>query len=69
MSKNPWQNYSALILDKISMVFLRLLGMIKIHLSQAKSKNNNDTAVFDSLVLVVVIGNFYQFPPVIGRSL
>ncbi len=39
------------------------------HLSQAKGKTNNGTAVLDGLALVIVMGDFYQFPPVVGRSL
>lgn len=59
MLKSPWQNHSALILDKISIVSLKLLGMIVICLSQTKSKINNDVAVLSDLPLVIVIGDFY----------
>ncbi len=38
-------------------------------LSQAKDKTNNDTAVLGGFALVIVMGNFYQFSPVVGRSL
>ena len=69
MPKNPWQNYSVLILDEISMIFLRLLRMINLHFSQAKGKTNNNTAVLDSLALIIVMGDFYQFLPITGRSL
>ena len=69
MQKSFWQNHLALILDEISMVSLKLLGMIDMCLSQAKSKTNNDIAVLDGLALIIVMGNFYQFPPVTGRSL
>ncbi len=51
------------------MVSLRLLEMIDMRLSQAKSKTNNDTAVLGGLALVIVMGDFYQFLPVTGRSL
>lgn len=43
------------------MVSLRLLGIIDIHLNQAKSKTNNNTAVLGGLVLVIVMRDFYQF--------
>ncbi len=69
MPKRPWQNRLALILNEISMVTLRLLGMIVMRLSQAKGKTNNDTAVLGELALVIVMGYFYQLPPVTGRSL
>ncbi len=69
MPKGPWQNQSTLILDEISMVSLWLLEMIDMCLSQANDKTNNDTAVLDRLALVIVIGDFYQFPSVTRRSL
>ncbi len=69
LAKGPWQNYSALILDEISMVFLKLLSIVDMRLSQPKGKTNNDTAVLGDLALVIVMGDFYQFPPVVGRSL
>ena len=51
------------------MVFLKLLSIVDMHLSQAKSKTNNNTAVLGGFALVIVIVDFYQFPPVVGRSL
>lgn len=61
MLKSLWQNHSALILDKISMISLKLLGMIFMRLSQTKIKINNDITVLNDLSLVIVIGDFYQF--------
>ncbi len=69
MAKGPWQNHSALILDEISMVSLKLLLTVDMHLSQAKGKTNNDTTVLGGLALVIVMEDFYQFPPVVRRSL
>ncbi len=34
-----------------------------------KGKTNNDTAVLGGLALVIVMGDFYQFSSVTGRSL
>ncbi len=51
------------------MVSLKLLSTIDMYLSQAKGKTNNDTAVLGGLALVIVMGDFYQFPPVVRRSL
>ncbi len=67
--KSPWQNHLALILDEISMVFLSLQSTVDMRLSQAKGKTNNNTAVFGDLALVIVMGDFYQFLLVVGRSL
>ncbi len=69
LAKGPWQNRLALILDEISIVSLKLLSIVDIRLSQAKDKTNNETTVLDSLALVIVMGDFYQFAPVVGRSL
>ncbi len=69
LAKSFWQNRSALILDEISMVSLKLLSTIDMCLSQAKDKTNNDTAVLGRLAMVIVMRDFYQFPPVVGRSL
>ncbi len=38
-------------------------------LTQTKGKTNNDTTVSGGLALVIVMGDFYQFPPVVERSL
>ena len=38
-------------------------------LSQAKDKTNNDTVVLGGLTLVIVMGDFYQFSPVVERFL
>ena len=51
------------------MVSLKLLSTVDICLSQTKCKTNNDTAVLGDLALIIVMGDFYQFPPVVGRSL
>lgn len=51
------------------MVSLKLLSTVDMRLSQPKGKTNNDTAVLGGLTLVIVMGDFYQFPPVVGRSL
>ena len=67
--KDPWQNRLALILDEISMVFLRLLEIIDICLSQAKGKTNNDVAILGGLALTIVMGDFYQFFPVTRQFL
>ena len=59
LAKGPWQNRLALILDKISMVFLKLLSTVEMCLNQVKSKTNNNSAVFGSLALVIVLRDFY----------
>ena len=69
MEKGPWQNYLALIINQITIISLKLLLSVDMHLSQRKSKINNDTVVLGGLALIIVIKDFYQFPPMVGRSL
>lgn len=69
MAKNSCQNYWALILDKISMVFLKLILIVDMRLSQAKHKTNNDTIVLNSMALIIVIEDLYKFFPIVGKSL
>ena len=69
MAKDLWENSLALILDEISMVFLKLLSTVDICLNQVKSKISNNTAVLGGLAFIIVIGNFYQFFLVFERFL
>lgn len=61
MPKDSWQNGLALILNKISMVFLKLLSIIDMRVRQVNNKINNATVVLVGLALVMVIEDFYQF--------
>ena len=63
-----WTRCSALIIDEISMIDLKLLATIDKQLQKAKCFSASSTAVFGGLSLVILTGNFYQFPPVIGQS-
>ena len=69
MAKGPWQNRLGLIMEKIRIVSLKLLLTINICLSQEKGKTNNDTTVLSGLALIIVMGDFYQFSPVVRKSL
>lgn len=61
MIKSFQQNYIALILNKISMVSLKLLRIIDNYFSQTKNKANNDIIVLDGMTLIIVKRDFYQF--------
>lgn len=41
--------------------------MVYSQLSQAKKRKNNNIALFENLVLVIIIENFCQFPPMIRK--
>lgn len=51
------------------MVLLKLLATVDAVLSEAKEKPDNNTAVSGGLAIVILMGDFYQFPPVVGRLL
>ena len=51
------------------MVSLKLPATVDMRLSPAKDKTSNDIAVLGGLALIIVIGDFYQFPLVVERLL
>ena len=67
--KRPWQNRTTFIKDEISMILLKLLSTVDSQLSQVKEKKDNNTAVLGGLALVIIIEDFYQFPPIVGKFL
>lgn len=50
-------------------MFLKLLATVNTLFSQAKKKPNNDTSVFGGLVNVILMGNLYQFLPMVEKLL
>ena len=64
--RGPWPQRSALIIDEISMLDLKMLATIDQQLLQAKRLSQESTAVFRRLSLVLLIGDFYQFAPITG---
>lgn len=59
MGKSFWQNHLALIIDKISIVSLKLLSIVDSHQNQTKGKIDNDTTVLGGLDLIIVMGDFF----------
>lgn len=66
---NLWTARCIMIVDEISMVKLEMLSNIGKQLAKARGLSNSSTAVFGGLPIVIVMGNFYQFPPIAGRPL
>lgn len=64
-----WTRRFALIIDEISMVELDMLSNIGKQLAKARGLGNDSTAVFGGLPIVILMGDFYQFSPVVGRPL
>ncbi len=66
---SQWLYRSSLIIDEVSMIDLKLLTSMDKQLRKAKGTNSHSTTVFGGLPLVVLMGDFYQFAPVLGRAL
>ena len=64
-----WSYYSSLIVDKVSMISLKLLTSMDKQLYKTQEMSPNSTTVFDGLFLVILIDDFYQFVPVQARFL
>ncbi len=58
-----------MIVDEISMVELEILSNMGKQLAKAQGLSNSSMAVFGGLPIVIVMGDFYQFPPIAGRPL
>ncbi len=64
-----WTKRCTLIIIEVSMVMLDMLSNIVKQLAKAKGLSSESTAMFRGLPIVILIGGFYQFPPVIGQPL
>ena len=64
-----WRNKTAIIVDKMSMVSLDFFATVDLYLGRAKSLYKNLSAVFGGLSIVIFLDDFFQFSPVIKRSL
>ena len=49
------------------MVKLEMLSNMGKQLAKARGLSNFNMAVFGGLLIVIVMENFYQFPPIAGR--
>lgn len=58
-----------MIIDKISIVLLKLLTTVNTQLSQAKGKSDKNIFVLGRLVIMILIEDFYQFPLVVEKPL
>ena len=69
VNTNAWTRRTSLIVDEISIVSLKLLCSMNSKIQQAKGHDQNSTALFGGLSLVIFMGNFFQFTPVGGKPL
>ncbi len=63
-----WLYCSSLIIDKVNMIDLKLLTSIDKQLQKARRLDSHLTTVFDRLLLLVLMRDFYQFAPVLGKE-
>ena len=58
-----------MIIDKISMLDLKMLATIDQQLLHAKGLPRELMAIFGGLSLILLMGDFYQFAPIAERAL
>lgn len=64
-----WSQKTVMIIDEISMVDLAALSIINTHCKVARSLDRSSTDLFGGLPIVILMGDFHQFPPVQGQPL
>ena len=67
--RSLWTDKTILIIDEISMVSSRLMNSIDKQSNIIKNLDCNSTAAFGGLPVVIVLGDFRQFPPVRAKAL
>jgi hypothetical protein len=58
-----------MIIDEVSMIDLSALSIINTHSKVARSLDRSSPDLFGGLPVVILMGDFYQFPPVQGQAL
>lgn len=58
-----------MIIDKINVVELEILSYMGKQLARAHGLSNPNTLVFGDLLIVIVMGNFYQFLLIVKHPL
>jgi len=64
-----WSQKTIMIIDEVGMIDLSALSTINTHCKTARSLHRSSPDVFGGLPLVMLIGDFHQFPPVRGQPL
>ncbi|KAJ5195495.1 uncharacterized protein N7498_008933 [Penicillium cinerascens] len=64
-----WSRKTIMIIDEVSMVDLSALSIINTHCKIARSLDRSSLDLFGGLPIVILMGDFYQFPPVQGQAL
>ena len=58
-----------MVIDEISMTDLQYLSRINKRCTMARSLRSDSSELFGGLPIVILMGDFYQFPPVKGLPL
>lgn len=64
-----WSRKTIMIVDEVSMLDLRMITVIDNQCKIAKALDRSSPDHFDGLPVVIFIGDFFQFPPVLGPAL
>jgi hypothetical protein len=64
-----WSRKTFMIIDEVSMIDLSTLSTINSHCKSARSLDRTSPDLFGGLPIVILMGDFYQFPPVRGQPL
>ena len=54
-----WSQKTIMIIDKVSMINLGMLSIINNHYKAAQSLDKTSTNFFNSIPIVILMGNFY----------
>jgi hypothetical protein len=64
-----WSRKTIMVIDEVSMIDLSTLSAINSHCKSARSLDRTSPDLFGGLPIVILMGDFYQFPPVRGQPL
>jgi hypothetical protein len=64
-----WSRKTIMFVDEVSMMDLKMISVINNHCKIAKSLDRSSPDLFGGLPVVILIGDFFQFPPVRGPAL
>lgn len=64
-----WSRKTIMIIDEVSMLDLSMLSVINNHCKMARSLDQRSPDLFGGLPIVILMGDFFQFPPVRGPAL
>lgn len=59
-----WARKTILVIDEMSMIDLKMLGVINNQCKIARSLPRSSPERFGGLPIVILMGDFFQFPPV-----